>query len=282
MPSPPSLFPRFVESCLSRSQLDLPERRLIAERLAFGNEADWQALDQIVLPPLLLHSDDPIVLALRRRVARDRRRVGARHRVAMESAHRRPLGFLRLALEEAWRLALRAPDLSEVDTVLRPVRDVLALADVAPAGEHPNEQTDFHTYGLLAVAHGQALGRQPDWETTWQQAIDATRAGSDDAEVQATALEVAAHGVVLGNGRNRFALANGWWRLALGLLGQSQDAAPDRRAELHVGYAAFLATHARQADARKHIRKAERLLAQVDPTWNEPLRFRLADLVGSS
>jgi hypothetical protein len=268
------VFLRLVESYLTRASLEPNERELIAEQLAFGRAEAWQAIENISLPPLLLPSHDPLVLALRRLAARDPRPLGARHRVALQQASTRPYGLLRLALEEAWLLGLRQ--------AAGEVEDVVVLAEQVPA-EYPEARADLGAYARLAQAHLQALAGHPAWEATWGHAVDATKQASDDPDLQATALEVGAQAASLAGEavRHSLALANGWWRLALALHADAAGIEPDRVAEIHAGYANFLAAQGHQHNARKHLRAAQRRLAEVDAAWNEPLRVRLAALLAA-
>jgi hypothetical protein len=282
----PPLFSSFVESCLQRATLEPAERELFVEQLAFGRDDTWQSLRQASLPGILLPSTDPILLALRRWIARDPRPLGARHRVAMQQAERRPLGFLRLALEEATLVALRQAATIEEHPRRPEVHDVLALADGTLAATYPKEFADLEALGLIAIAACQLRRdmlnprRGSDaWQIPWDEAIARAEQGKGDAEIQVTALEVAALGALLELSPNRWALANGWWHFALGILAEAGNAEPDRIAEVHTGYAAFLHDAGQPHKARKQLRAAERLMKQVDPLWNEPLCQRLASAV---
>jgi hypothetical protein len=274
------LFSSLVESYLIRASLEPNERAVIAEQMAFSQAEMWQAIENISPPPLLLPSHDPVVLALRRLVARDPRPLGARHRVALQQASTRPYGLLRLALEEAWLVGQRA-DSSQVDALVASLEAAVALAEQVPA-DYPRELADLRAYGLLAIAHIHALAGQAAWEAVWYRAIDATKEGTDDPDLQSTALEVAAQAAVLTGLRNSLTLANGWWRLALALHIDAIGIEPDRLAEIHAGYANFLAAQGHKHNARKHLRAAERRLAEVEASWNEPLRVRLAALSASN
>jgi hypothetical protein len=273
----PTLFPSIVASYLNRSRLERPERELLAERLCAGGEDSWRAMDEVALPPLLLPTDDPIVLALRRWVGRDSRRVGARHRVAMELAHRRPFGFLRLALEEAWLLA-RRPECGDLATRRQPIDEVLDLTHPTLVLRYPLPAVDLRCFGLLARAAVEIGQPGADWERTWERAVAESRVASNDPEIQATALEVGAGGAIHGQSASGPAVAEGWWRLALALYRDAGVPHPDRLAELHAGYATFLFFLKGRREARKHLLAAEQLLAGVDAAWNEPLRVRLANL----
>ena len=105
----PPLSPSFYCAWLSRATLDMAARRVLIARLAFGNDKDWQSLDQVLLPPELPPSQDLVVLALRTWVGRDLAALGVAHRHAVEKAHDRPLGFLDLVLQEAVRVGPPLP-----------------------------------------------------------------------------------------------------------------------------------------------------------------------------
>jgi hypothetical protein len=271
------IFPSLAAAWMSRQHLENHERALMVERLIFGNTKDWEALDQVDLPPLLLPSADPVVLALRRFVARNPAPIGARHRLAMENAHQRPLGFVRLMLEEAW--CLKASRGGRVEEERSQAIEITAtLAKPLSAIEPAREIADFQALVLLARARQLTRGLASDWQRPWYQALDIAKLGSGDLELDVTALEIAARGAAVHDTFKDRATADGWWRLALGLLAEAPHAVPDRVAEIGVGYATFLADRGRRREAAGRLKAAEKALAQVDARWNAPLRARIAAL----
>lgn len=271
------IFPSLAAAWMSRQHLESHERALMVERLIFGNTRDWEALDQVDLPPLLLPSADPVVLALRRFVARDSAPIGARHRLAMELAHQRPLGFVRLILEEA--CCLKGSPGGRVEEERSHAIELAAtLAAPLSAIEPAREIADFQAMVLLARARLLTRGLASDWQRPWYQALDVAKLGSGDQEIDITALEIAAQGAAVHDTFKDRATADGWWRLALGLLAEAPHAVPDRVAEIGVLYAAFLVDRGRRREAASRLKAAEKALAAVDVRWNAPLRARIAAL----
>lgn len=264
------LSPGMFRHLLLQAKIAKNLRRHVAESFAFGGKG-WRLLDlvgeeKIPAPP----TRDPVLLALRRLAWPEPRELSAMNRWAAEQAPSRPHGFLRLALEE---IAALEPPAAADEIAFKSLFDLVrAASDASPHGE----LADLRACCLLQVTCRHLERGDSCYLTFLLVATRLASEGSGAAELQAFLLETAARAA---ERQGRIVEAISLRLSAVDALCADEElvlSVADRLAEAATDTAELMRRHQPDSpDASFLCEQAARLLDQLSPELNMPLRRRL-------
>ncbi len=264
----------FVRRTMTGAKSTPLVRQKVAKSLVFGS-LHWSKFDKAWSPLPCKPSLDPLVLALRRLAWPALGELSAMHRLAVTTAAKRPFGFQHLVLEEVAALEYPAEPPAVLDDAAFQV--LFELINASRLISRARELTDLRARSLLLAARRQIALHDDLHPASLRIAGRLVREGKGDlelkvflAETVAMALESAGHRAEALS--KRLAAID-----ALCEEGALDFELLDRLVEATIDAAELMDRHAPgNREAPDLYEQAERLLEQVPPGLNQPLRRRLA------